>query len=125
MKRPTDNPFVNFPSDYTEGVMLTMLQSIALPVLLWFFDTNVGRGSGRTYMAAVLVVELAKRGNRVMLTGDPSLELLHPREHRRGAWGDKSFVELVFRIALERYPRDVFVYDDAKRELVYRGERPR
>ncbi len=105
--------------------MLTMLQSVALPILLWFFDTNVGRGTGRTYMAAVLVVELVKRGNRISVQGDPSLELLHPAQHRRGAWGDKSFVELIFRIALERYPRDIFVYDDVKRELVYRGERLR
>lgn len=110
---PSGHPFC-------EIRQLTQLQEAYLPALLWLFDTNRNRGTGRSYLLARVCIELAMRGERVelhdvtqMLTGENG-----PRIRRR-------FAELVLRVIDEQYGRELFTYRMAENTLEYCGRRPR
>lgn len=130
--KPKDNPHIdesfhravqkldeNHPAK--EIHMLTGLQEAVLPGLLWFFDLRRDRASGRSFLSAVVCLELAKRGNTVniydfseLATGDDS--------HQRRV----SFLRLIEEVMKqEYYKRDIFEFTQSRMTLIYKGKRPR
>jgi hypothetical protein len=104
-----------------ETPRLTPLQKVAYESLLWFFDPQRARGSGRSYVMACVLIELAKRGYSVEVA-DVHME---PTDQRgAGFRRDRYMVDLILRIAAEHFPRDIFTFDFQRRRLEYRGRRP-
>lgn len=134
MSRPINNPYLpdiqelcrqglspEHPAN--EQPRLTPLQSVAYQSLLWFFDTMRARASGRSYVMAHVIIELAKRGQEVGVV-DHSEMLNDDGRSARYSRTRGYLVDMIFRVAKEHYPRDIFEYNSMRNTLVYKGRRP-
>lgn len=112
-----------FPSDHpmNEDPRLTLFQRMALPVLLWFFDLERNRASGRSYLYAHVVIELALRGQEVVLE---DLSTKCQEHYRHQGRSDRHFADLVIDLTRKFYPRQVFEYNFQHNTLRFRGRRP-
>src|SRR5687767_8126498 len=129
MSKPTDNPHLDqaifkeqLPLGHpaNEEPILTALQSFAFPVLVWFFDQTRNRGTGRSYLLARVLIELAKRGHTVSVK-DVSTVLLGHDHHRN----DRHLLELVHGMVQTRFPNDLFEFRTSDMTMIYKGRRPR
>jgi hypothetical protein len=113
------------PPDHpaNETPRLTPLQKVAYESLLWFFDPQRARGSGRSYVMACVLIELAKRGYSVEVA-DVHME---PTDAKGGYYPHRRryLVDLIMRITAQHYPRDIFHYNHTQNRLEYRGRRPK
>lgn len=103
--------------------MLSMAQEFALPILLWFFDQDRDRGTGRSYLAAVVAIELAMRGQSVVLE-DVSRAFIPHEDSRQ----QRYFKDLVWRVVQTHYHGHQFRLDPSRNigeVLKYLGRRPR
>jgi hypothetical protein len=87
---------------------------------LWFFNTREHQATGRTYLYAVVCLELAKQGQTVRLN-DLSHEVSGPAHVR----AQHYFIDTVMDIARTHYPRECFEFRRFNNTLVYRGRVPR
>ena len=125
-KKPEHNPHVETDlmhclppnSPAAEFEMLTQVQQFALPVLLWFFDTERYRAEGRTTVAVHVALMLAKRGNVVDLNDYSQATRVSISRNTR------YFIDALYRIMKTHYSRDCFEVDEQRKTLRYRGRRP-
>lgn len=104
-----------------ETSMLTELQRAYLPALLWLFDANRNRGTGRSTLLAHVFIEFAMRGQEIQL-----VDLTQAVELGRNSYRDnRRFAEQVLRVAREFYPEHLFTYRINDNTLHYIGRRPR
>lgn len=113
----------SFPPEHPalEEPQLTLFQQMAYPVLLWFFDRDRARGTGKTWLYARVCIELAMRGQAVVL--DDASQT--PSEYDRNARQSRHFADQVLRLAHEKFPGHFFEYNHQSNTLRYRGRRPR
>lgn len=100
--------------------LLTPLQSFALPILLWFFDGERNRGQGRSYLMACILIELAKRGERVYIN-DVSTWPLHGKSEKIR----NHFMNMLENLLATKFKNDLFEIRKDSQELIYKGRRPR
>lgn len=99
---------------------LTLFQQQALPTLLWFFDQDRSRATGRSHLMAYVLIELAMRGQRVRLE-DLSVQA---GERDLGQRWRRQFADMVLGIAHREFPHDIFHYNYSQNLLEYRGRKP-
>jgi hypothetical protein len=124
MGKPRDHEFVPqamfdcLPERHParEQADLTTAQAFAYPVLLWFFDNQRNRGSGRTYLMAKVLIELAMRGEAVLVEDLSAPEGFRTRVTR--------FRDTLLRVARDEYPKHLFNYKQTTNTLTYEGRRP-
>lgn len=104
-----------------EDSRLTLFQQQALPTLLWFFDQQRNRATGRSHLMAHILIELAKRGEEVVLQ-----DLSTAPEFGRGQNYSRTrrFADDVLRLTRSVYFEDYFSYNHQTNTMVYRGRRP-
>lgn len=117
-----DKALVCLPAEHpaNEVPMLTELQRAYLPALLWLFDVDRNRGTGRSTLFAHVLIELAIRGEEVKLE-----DLSRCVRDRTGYQRSRIFAENVLRIAHTCYPGYRFEYLDNQNTLRIAGRRPR
>lgn len=124
MARPKDKTAVpeealwGFPEGHParEQAEFTQAQAFAYPVLLWFFDAERSRGTGRTYLMAKVLIELAMRGEKVKVEDLSAPEGFRSRvNHFRG---------VVLDLIAKDYPKHLFHYRQTDNTLTYEGRRP-
>lgn len=104
-----------------EDQRLTLFQQQALPALLWFFDLERNRATGRSHLMAHVLIELAMRGQKVVLE-DLSAAA---QDCYRGHHGRPTrFAATVLGLAQTVYAGHYFDYDHGQNTLRYRGRRP-
>jgi hypothetical protein len=99
-----------------EEAGLTLFQQAAYPILLWFFDNQRNRGTGRTYLMAKVLIELAMRGETVKVEDLSAPEGFRPRV--------SHFRDVVLRLAQHEYRKHIFTYRHNDNTLTYEGRRP-
>lgn len=103
-----------------ENHPLTLHERFALPVLLWFFDPDRHRGTGRSYLMAITYIELALRGFEVVLEDVTTIP--SGRGHVKQ---NRFLVDQVIEITRKNYSRHRFEYNHSKNTLKYIGFKAR
>jgi hypothetical protein len=104
---------------FAEENRLTMFQQQALPTLLWFFDQQRNRATGRSHLMAYVLIELAMRGQRVVLE-----DLSLAPENRHSYRTNRRFAETVLEVTYREFQGHLFDYDHGRNTLQYRGRKP-
>jgi hypothetical protein len=112
----------SLPNDHpaNEKPKLTVLQSFAFPILLWFFDGLRNRGQGRSQLMAYVLIELAMRGEQVYVNDLTTWPLNGKTERIRN-----HFVNQLMDIIDKEFKNHYFEYRKDQCVLIYKGRKPR
>lgn len=126
-----ENPYL--PNDFEERIknlpeghparettQLTVLQSLAFPILIWFFSRNRFLGQGRSYLAAHIILTLAMRGD-VMMIDDISLIEYHENKQRI----NHNFMYTLVNVMEKDFREHIFEINKARMTVTYKGIKPR
>lgn len=98
---------------------LNLLQSLAYPILFWFFDNRSSIGTGRTHLAAQICIDLAMKYGTCYVYDMSSIPLFGPGGTNR----QMMFVGRVLSIISQTEDDNRFEYNKVNNELIYKGER--
>jgi hypothetical protein len=104
-----------------ESRRLTALQEFALPVLMWFFDQDRSRATGRTRLAAHVCLQLAMRGQVVNAEDFSRIASQGRTRH----FDNMRFLDTITEVIRADYLRHNFRIDSAKSTVEYTGKRPK
>lgn len=110
---PPDHPM-------NERTLLTPLQSFAYPILMWFFDKDRNLGEGRSYLMAVVCLDLAMRGKKIHLW---DCSLMPGMSDHYGV--HRAFINTIVTVMkTDKYKNHIFQINQTDNILIYKGRRP-